>query len=317
MIVFRARESGAQGGLQPTAAPGASMLTLEQMEPRTAITGLPFRISAPGSYCLAGSLIVPPSNHGILVTASNVTIDLNGFALIGANYGSGIMATSLAYSGSFMVYNGTISGWSNGIYAPASVGSIFRDLRIENNRAVGMNVGYASLVTRCQFTGNGTATTNSGLVVRDASVVVNCVVENSGNFGIAIMPYGGLIADCVVRRNQIGVVMAYYGLVTRCLVAENYGHGIYAGGVLFDNLAEGNRSGAAAGICLRGQSRADGNMTRDNDMGITLAGNGSTVVRNHAIGNSTNYWWAGWSPNFNGPIDSGNTFTNSWANTSH
>src|SRR5438128_5584609 len=46
--------------------------------------GFPVTISLPGSYRLAGDLTVPDANtDAILITANNVTLDLNGFAILG------------------------------------------------------------------------------------------------------------------------------------------------------------------------------------------------------------------------------------------
>src|SRR5712692_4005736 len=46
--------------------------------------GFPVTISVPGSYRLSGNLTVPDANTtAIQVTADNVTLDLNGFSIIG------------------------------------------------------------------------------------------------------------------------------------------------------------------------------------------------------------------------------------------
>src|SRR5580704_7633428 len=48
--------------------------------------GFPVTISQSGSYRLAGNLIVPDVNtSAIVVTAENVSLDLNGFSIIGPN----------------------------------------------------------------------------------------------------------------------------------------------------------------------------------------------------------------------------------------
>src|SRR5262245_58659019 len=46
--------------------------------------GFPVTISEPGSYKPGSNLIVPDGNtDGIVITTSHVTIDLNGFAILG------------------------------------------------------------------------------------------------------------------------------------------------------------------------------------------------------------------------------------------
>lgn len=70
--------------LTPGGAPQPTMKTLHQVEPRTPISSLPFTISQGGSYYFTRSLHLPASGQvsdAIIVSASNVTIDLMGFTL--------------------------------------------------------------------------------------------------------------------------------------------------------------------------------------------------------------------------------------------
>src|SRR5579864_7254764 len=41
--------------------------------------GFPYRITQTGSYKLSGNLVAPVDQQAILITANNVTLDLNGF----------------------------------------------------------------------------------------------------------------------------------------------------------------------------------------------------------------------------------------------
>src|ERR1700733_13714764 len=81
----------AQGSLTPPGTPAPTMKSLDQVQPRTLISSLPFTISAPGSYYLTANLTVTGTGNGIVVTADNVTIDLNGFAMILTNPSGGIV----------------------------------------------------------------------------------------------------------------------------------------------------------------------------------------------------------------------------------
>src|SRR5215469_10506728 len=71
-----------QGSLTPPGAPAPTMKSLDQIEARTPISSLPFTIGSSGSYYLAASLTGSGGNDGITVNADDVTVDLNGFALI-------------------------------------------------------------------------------------------------------------------------------------------------------------------------------------------------------------------------------------------
>ena len=75
--------SSAQGPLTPPGAPAPGMRALDQIEPRIPITELPYTINQPGSYIVTGPL--SSTNHGILVQAHNVTVDLMGFTITGTS----------------------------------------------------------------------------------------------------------------------------------------------------------------------------------------------------------------------------------------
>ena len=82
--------------------------------------GFPYNIATPGSYKLSGNLIVQQAGvSGIQISASNVTLDLNGFMISGppcttafcALTSSGITVPNVQTS--IIVRNGTISGFGS------------------------------------------------------------------------------------------------------------------------------------------------------------------------------------------------------------
>lgn len=83
------------GPLDPPIGPVSSTgKTLTEVEPRIAINGVNtpgdndstpslYKITQPGSYYLTGNVTGVINKSGIEIAASNVTLDLNGFELVG------------------------------------------------------------------------------------------------------------------------------------------------------------------------------------------------------------------------------------------
>src|SRR6478752_6422281 len=72
----------AQGVLAPTAAPGPLMKSLDQIEPRTPISSLPYTIATSGSYYFTKNLeFTDTGGNAITIYANDVTLDLGGFTL--------------------------------------------------------------------------------------------------------------------------------------------------------------------------------------------------------------------------------------------
>src|SRR5262245_59525261 len=89
----------------------------------TPISSLPFTINQPGSYELTGNLTGASGQPGITISASNVTINLRGFALIGvAGTGNGIMVSGPQRA--IAIRNGTVRDWgTSGVNAVNGEGS--------------------------------------------------------------------------------------------------------------------------------------------------------------------------------------------------
>src|SRR5579864_1456054 len=88
--------------------------------------GYPYVITQPGSYQLSGNLTVPADTGAIVITASFVSIDLNGFTISNPSCAghcarSGITDNLTPQSG-ITIQNGTVLGFYNGIALAHSSG---------------------------------------------------------------------------------------------------------------------------------------------------------------------------------------------------
>lgn len=188
--------SGARGG--PLDPPGPPASTQPVVEPRTPIDHLPYAIAAPGSYVLTKNLSGAPATDGITVGASNVTLDLNGFTLTGAGSGSGVVATAGIKTG-LVVRNGSITGWSYGIYVPgAVVRSEFSDLRVSGNASTGLAIGNGSVVRNVLANAN-----NNGMSISETGVAGGTIVEDSNVSGNVYTGVNISASNVRLQRNVI------------------------------------------------------------------------------------------------------------------
>ena len=188
--------SGARGGpLDPPGPPSATG-TLPQVEPRMPIPPVgwngtfPITISQSGSYFLTQNLTGVANTNGIDITVSDVTIDLNGFNLLGANQtGTGIRSVGPA---STVVRNGSLTNWGTGVDLQGSLSVRASDLTVTAS-GVAMRLGNAT-VEDCHVAGN------VGGIVASVTVIRRC--QFSFNRGDALsLSYDDSVEDSDFYRN--------------------------------------------------------------------------------------------------------------------
>lgn len=199
-----------------------------------------YPITSAGSYKLSGNLQAKDKDTSvILISVDNVTIDLNGFSILGprdctsgfpcTNSGSGIGITTHVGLGTgtalynITVRNGTIQGMGN------SAIQLFGDSFLVEYMHVRSN-GY-------------------GIFARGPGSSKNCILRHnniSQNDNGGIVASGGLITDnSVTQNNGAGISLDSDGTVARNSIADNIRVGIvFAGaGNYYQNVLSGNNSG--------------------------------------------------------------------------
>ena len=290
----------AQGSLTPPpGAPAPTMITLQQIEPRTPISSVPFTITTPGSYYLTTNLY-SPSGNGITVSANDVTIDLYGFALVGNGVGSGIVTPANVIN--LFVRNGTVRNWGASSLGTSNANnSRFEKLRLSDSTA-GLMTGYNCEIVDCTCWNAGNSS-NPALRVSDGCVVRNCVVAGS-EYGI-LGANGDRIESCLLRSNTFAIQVGGNCTIRDCTASAGGGTGINAG----DNATvQGCQSlGSRGGGIAVGNGALVQDCVANSSVSNGFSG-GSSVVFRHctALNNGNAGFNANLSANFDGCLSISN-----------
>lgn len=257
--------------------------------------GYPVTLSRAGSYRLTSNLATASKNTtAILVTADDVSVDLNGFT---------IACTFAAAGGAFPSECLPASGTGDGVAVDVTTrarttvrGGVIRDMGRD-----GVRVGAQSRVERMHIAGNGedgisiadhgsvadtTAVGNGarGIFAGAACSVSRAVVQGSGDDGISAL-FGSSVRWSAARGNAgRGVVVGPSSTLAGNTSVGNTGHGLEAGddGVITGNTALSNQGdGVHAGL----SSVVERNTVRQSGGDGIEASWGSSLVGNTAHGN--------------------------------
>ncbi|HYD00929.1 MAG TPA: right-handed parallel beta-helix repeat-containing protein [Phycisphaerales bacterium] len=306
----------------PAGAVAPTGKTLSDIEPRTAIStaNTPgdadslYRITSPGSYYLTDHLLAGPGKSGIEITASNVTVDLNGFQIGGFGGLSGVIATNTALE-SITIRNGRIRTLSTGVSMVGIPGLTLEALRIESCLQRGAQLGIGARVDRCAFVDNG----DDGLFCGEGSSVGGSTFSGNGGEGLYVnvgaSSAAGKVCDCVAIGND-GTGIRAGGSIVGCVARENGHIGIVASGgaIVADCSATANgragfyieqsqavacaaASNVEAGFIVGFSARVAGCMAYQNGVGsasleaggFTISGRFSRIEDCHSTGNLYGY----------------------------
>lgn len=209
----------------PLDPPGAPAPTLPQVEPRMPIPPVgwngtfPITISQPGSYFLTGNLTVGGPQGAIVISASGVTLDLDGYRIANAGNNSN---TGILGGASVTVRNGRLTNWSYGV----NLGNhaTVQDIEVDTGTGYGISVLDGSVVKDCQVWGM-----NFGIATGPNTRVTGCTLTQN-NVGVQAGDEA-TIEDNVVMANTYGVFFADSAnvVIARNHVANNAGADIDIG----------------------------------------------------------------------------------------
>lgn len=157
-------------------------------------------ISNPGSYALTNNLITTGAVTTIFITASNVTLDLNGFR-VGNTGSAGTCIALIGAVSNITIRNGVTVNGESGIFADGGFcrGVLIENVRVYNPRLTGIVLANAAardcVIRRCEVCECGMTST---------AVDVNAPVIGIGYNGSA-----GRIEECSVHtlaNNGTGTV---------------------------------------------------------------------------------------------------------------
>lgn len=234
----------------PSGAVGSTGRTLTEVydrvgavaEPRTVIPGGTgtYNINSAGSYVLGGDLISTSGVSALSINVTDVTVDLNGFAVRSALTSGSSGGIFISGTGDRVtVRNGRVLGFAVGVVANGT-NVLLEDLQISGARLFGISSTAANFTARrcvVQNIGIGSSTTeiNDGRgisVATDFATVEGCIVsqvftaattrtaygifQSSGTGGALII--GNRVISCAngIRLNLGANIVAANNIIAGC-----------------------------------------------------------------------------------------------------
>jgi hypothetical protein len=194
--------------------------------------GFPVTISVAGSYRLSGNLTVPDANTAAInLTADNVTIDLNGFSIVGPTACSGFPTTC------------SPTGTGSGI-----TGGSLRNISILNGYIRGMGGRGVFLQGAGHLIKEIFAFSNGSDGISAFGIVRSCIANSNGGSGISTL--GVAIDNVAIANGREGIEFTgQSGVGANNLASANKGNGLSGQATLTGNFALGNGQIGISAVC--------------------------------------------------------------------
>lgn len=256
--------------------------------------GFPVTITTPGmSYRLTSSLTVPNENtDGIVVSTSDVSVDLAGFSILGpvtcsgnplvctpaTGSGSGVERVSLTNRG-ISVKNGSITGMGNYGVQLGDQAEVTK-LRVRWSRVSGIHAGAGSTISDNTAHSNG----SDGISADFGSTVWDNAAYSNGGDGIAVSPGSNVSGNTAFGNVGTGISTGTGSTVSGNSAYSNGGDGIFAnsGSTVQRNTV---RSNISFGLRLFQATYRENTIT-SNTAG-TVIGTGINMGDNYCAGTGT------------------------------
>ena len=228
----------------------------------TAITSLPYTITAQGVYCFTGNLSTSmASGNAITINTNNVTLDLNGFKLggLGAGDGTGTLGIYAGQKRNITIKNGIVRGFYIGIWLHAgspyvsSSGHVVTGILADQNTLIGIQVA-----------GFGNTVSNNTVVDTGGSTI------NYDAYGILVHGNGAKVVNNDISKTTAQITGIAYGMQ---IISSNYS--LVQNNTVTDTIEDTGTSyaiyiGNSEGVFLRNNNLANA----DNGLYFTVSGTG-------------------------------------------
>lgn len=241
------------GDLAPPPGPitATDRVTLSNADP------LPIVLNAAGSFVLTSNLVTL-GGSAIEIQSGGVTLDLNGFSIIGAGNGTDGITIAGGLTG-VTIRNGVIHACQRGIVSTSGPTDslLIEGVTVRECTGTAFEV-FSATLRHCTAAFN----LGTGFLVKGDSSLTECRAEDNGQEGIHCT--GGVIEQCVAIGNAFSGIFATNGAVVRGCVARGNNNGISArdGTLVIGCVAYGNQfsgfEGGEATIIESCQARGNG-----------------------------------------------------------